>query len=410
MFKGKKRYILFALAAIIIVFAVVAARGILHNKELSKQNKLPDNPQNQIRPNTVERNIFSEAHFYQDDSNAKLTFPPVLLDDITSIVPLGFSGSGEGHSESGAGTHQIPSDHMYVRSQSEKKGQTRVFKVYAVADCYLANVCYSKGAWQGPDGTLHALDSYSLEFQISKNLFIKITDLTDLTPELKAQVGSLSEGAQNFRSIPIKSGMILGQSGSGDVLTSVDFWAIDFRQTAQYIHPQWHGDLDSHSANPLSYYDEPLRSQLIAKLPQRGEPRAGQFACDIDGKLLGNWFPLNNPANYPEGLPNSQDKLAFYYWYQDASVIEIAYVPESKVYVVKNNGPDPATIGLSSGMVKYELMDSRNYSPANPTYFENQATMLVQMLENRRIKMELFKGKTSDQVTDFDSSAMEFYR
>jgi hypothetical protein len=153
-----------------------------------------------------------------------------------------------------------------------------------------------------------------------------------------------------------------------------------------------------------------VRSQLYAKLPERPEPRAGQFAYDIDGKLVGNWFPLTYPKKDLNVGPESMPKLGFFYWNYDPSIIMIGYIPENMAYVVKNNSPDPATIDKSSGMVKYELMSERNRDPNNPSYFKTEATILVQMLENRKIKMELFKDKTADEVSGFDGNALEFYR
>jgi hypothetical protein len=403
-----KKYWWLAILLALVLFVVGAAiKGIVHNQQLSQQSKNPDQyPTGEKLGNTY-RDVFSESHFYTDDSNAIFTFPPVALEDITLIEPLGYSASGEGKAESGAGTHQVPSDHMYVRVESTK-GQVKIFNVYAVADCYLANICYNKGFWSGPDGTLHQLDDYTLQFQVSKNLFLFETCLTELTPELKAKIGELQEGAQNFRAIPIKAGELMGQSGGSQVLQAIDFWAVDLSTSAQFVHPEWYGILSSHSTNPLVYYYEPLRSQLYAKLPQRAEPRAGQFAYDVDGKLVGNWFVLNDSAKYPNVRPNKMPQLAFIYCNRDPSLIYIGYAPEGMTWVVKGNNPDPATIDFNSGLVKYELMNERHRSAYADITVE--ATMLVQMLDARRIRMEVFEEKTAAEVNGFDNNALEFFR
>lgn len=409
-FLKRFRWLLIGLAAILVIGTGAAVRGIIHNWQLEGGNNSGSNSGYDKNEGKIDyrQDVFSESHFYTDDANARFTFSPVNIDDITEIVPLGYAASVAGSDETGGGTHNIPSDHMYVRCQY--KNELRVFKVYAVADCYLANIIYHKGVWQGADGTLHALDDYNLQFQVSKNLFVLLTCLTDITPELKAQVGELQEGDQNFRAIPIKAGQLLGQSGGSPVLNAIDLWAIDLSKPAQFIHPEWYGVLGGESVNPLDYFTEPVRSQLYDKLPQRPEPRVGQFAYDIDGKLVGNWFPLTNPKKDLNIGPESMPKLGFFYWNYDPSVIMIGYLSENMAWVVKNNGPDPATIDVNSGTVKYELMSERNRDPNNPAYFKTEATMLVQMLENRKIKMELFKGQTADEVSGFDVAALEFYR
>jgi hypothetical protein len=404
----KRYWWLLLIIGLVVVAAGFGVKGIVHNHQLSEQKDHDFKGLSENQTPDIFQNVFSESHYYTDDSNAVFTFPPVALEDITLIEPLGYSASGEGKAESGAGTHQVPSDHMYIRVETIK-GQAKVFNVYAVADCYLANICYFPGFWAGSDGTLHQLDEITLQFQVSINLFLWETGLTALTPELKAKIGELQEGTQNFRAIPVKAGELMGQAGGSQVLQAIDFWAIDLSVNAQFIHPEWYGVLSGHSTNPLAYYIEPLRSQLYAKLPPRTEPRAGQFAYDIDGKLVGNWFVLKDTFKYPDVLPDQMPQLAFVYSNRDPSLIYIGYNVEGMTWVVKGNSPDPANVDVKSGTIKYELMDERNYDKLKQI-FKTECTMLVQMLENRHIKIELFEGMTAEEVTGFDDNAIEFFR
>ena len=200
-FLKRFRWLLIFLAAVLLIGAGAAAKGMIHNWQLAHGTDTgPNSGKDKI---DYHQDVFTESHFYTDDANARFTFSPVNIDEITEIVPLGYAASGTGSDETGGGTHNIPSDHMYVRCQY--KNELRVFKVYAVADCYLANIIYHKGVWQGADGTLHQMDDYNLQFQVSKNLFVLLTCLTDVTPELKAQIGELKAGDYNFRAIPVKA-------------------------------------------------------------------------------------------------------------------------------------------------------------------------------------------------------------
>jgi hypothetical protein len=92
---------------------------------------------------------------------------------------------------------------------------------------------------------------------------------------------------------------------------------------------------------------------------------------------------------------------------------------------VKGNGPDPATIDASSGLVKYELVsysyidnDTKqgwmmtkniaNASASNSNFVQGVA--LVQMLEEGKLKVEVFPGKKANQVSAFTNKARIYGR
>ena len=103
--------------------------------------------------------------------------------------------------------------------------------------------------------------------------------------------------------------------------------------------------------------------------------------------------------------------LSFFYFSLDPSVIQIGYMPANSVYFVKNNKPDPATIDVNSGLVKYEVMSDRlTNGPADTTHFQTEGTVLVQMLGDRKIKVEFFEKKTGSQVVGFTDNAQIYDR
>ena len=370
------------LLMILVVFAFVAIHGVMHNAELVRTSGLSGG-----------LNVYESSHFYKDDTTAKFTALPCPLDIISAINPLGGAGS--------ANPHSIPSNHVTV--QTKGKGDGHVFPVYAVADGYIVQVNYQPASEPALDGTPKQLDGFALTLQVSKDLFIMQNHLNSLAPDLAAKIGSLQPGNQNFPNVFVNSGSLLGQGGGSPALASTDLWAIDLTRPAPFIHPDWYGAQDAYSVNALDYFVEPLKSELYDKLPARPEPRAGQFAYDIDGKLVGNWISLQHSQ---EGAT-----LSFFYYSFDPSLVYIGYAPIQMVYVVKGNVPDPATISVASGLVKFELMNSSSYfGQDNPGSFHVEATMLVQMLADRHIKMEIFEGKTANEVNGFDANALEFIR
>jgi hypothetical protein len=384
------------LIVIVAGFATAAYLGAKHDKELGIVTK-------DGKSYGEQRDIFTTSKLFDKDAEVKFTVPPMPIDAIGAITPLGEAYSGEKVSATGAGSHNIPSDHIYV--QSPGKGDSHFFDVFSVADGYLVQMDYQKKRWEDGNGNLNQLDDYGMTFQYSKNQFLMILHLTSVSPEIQSKIGELKEGDQNFFEIPVKAGQLLGKSGGSPTLGSVDLWAVDLNKKAHFIHPERYGIKSGNAVQALDYFAEPLKSQLIAKLPNRSEPRGGEFAYDIDGKLVGNWFPLSGNE---KGMPT----LSFFYYSMDPTIIQIGYMPTQMVYIVKGNGPDPATIDRSSGIVKYEVMNHRNTegSSRKTTNFQSEGTFLVQMLENRKIKVELFEGKTATEVTKFDSNAIEYDR
>lgn len=337
--------------------------------------------------------IYSNSKVYKNHGIVKFTILPVDINEIEQIVPMGEADSGaKVDPKTGGGAHNLPSDHL----SPAFKDRNKAHPTFAVADGTLVNVSYTKGRWEPPSGQTQKLDDYSFTFQFTKNLFLQITHLTQVEPKLLAKLGTLKENVQNLRQIPIKAGTLLGMTGGSPILGTFDFWAIDMdSKPAPFVHPEWYGE---HSVDPLQYFVQPLKSQMYAKLPVRPEPRIGQYCFDIDGKLIGNWFPMGKTVG-----KKGQPTLAFFYDNFDPTKILIGSMETGLVYVVAGNRPDPAKVDKSSGLVKYELSDKNGRNPGT-------WVMLVQMLEKRKIRVEIYDNKTIDQVTKFDNKASDFDR
>ncbi len=81
---------------------------------------------------------------------------------------------------------------------------------------------------------------------------------------------------------------------------------------------------------------------------------------------------------------------------------------------MKNNHPDPATIGEQDGVVKYELicgqLGSTGQIQKHQDADEVQGTVLAQVLPGRKLKFEAFPGKTAEEVKGFTSAARSYER
>ena len=64
---------------------------------------------------------------------------------------------------------------------------------------------------------------------------------------------------------------------------------LTFANPARYSRETLYGD------GPLKYFEEPLRSQLYAKVDRDGSERDGRIDYDVKGTLSGNWFADDLP-------------------------------------------------------------------------------------------------------------------
>jgi len=90
---------------------------------------------------------------------------------------------------------------------------------------------------------------------------------------------------------------------------------------------------------------------------------------------------------------------------------------------VKNNLPDPATVSVDTGQTLYELVDYDYYdgdvrwdreSLVKGLKLRNsdfvQGVVLFQLIENRKLKVEIFPDMTAAGVGTFTANAMIYVR
>jgi hypothetical protein len=244
---------------------------------------------------------------------------------------MGGAASGaNADAKTGVGTHVLPSDHINVAFTDRNSFND----IHAVADGYLIEITYDAGRWLNSDGTWQ--DDYSLLFQISKKQFVMITHPTRLSPELQAIVGTLHPGSNNYFQVSVTGGEVLRASDGNPYLGIFDLIAYDLTYSPPGYFATRLYKVPPTSENPIALYAEPLRSQPTAKLPERAEPRAGQYYYDVAGKLVGSWSADE---------PMSQKKVTtFFYDCRDPSQVRISDTETGMVYAVKGNAPDPASI------------------------------------------------------------------
>ena len=371
------------------------------------------------------------------------TSPPVRLEDISIIEPMGKLHGG----------HVTPTDHTYIRHTQMAEFEEHRYAVRAgqdpqpwvspadvlsPADGYITDIqAFPFGP--PPYGFTGVLEDYRIEIWHTCTVATVYIHLGGLAPEIMEATGGIPGGTSwspsgpGGKSIPVKAGQVIGKVGG----QGIDYSVHDNRVTlggfvvpAHYQGEAW----KIHTVDPYAYFTEPLRSQMLAKSPRTAEPRGGRIDYDIDGRLVGNWF-LEGTVDYSGGstptfcgnrpCPYSTGHLAIAYDHMDPGQIrasigadvgigeELCRVCDS-VYGVLGNSPDPAEISLRSGVVKYGLLARQHtgeYRVATSNV-ESQVlgTFLVEMVDQRTIKMEVVAGSHPDQVDGFSQAAKIYHR
>lgn len=216
--------------------------------------------------------------------------------------------------------------------------------------------------------------------------------------------------------IPVKAGQLIGRVGG----QTVDFAVWNFEKKPAYFvnTKSYEEDEDRfYLEDMFSNFAEPIKSQLLAKNIRTVEPRTGKVAYDQMGKLVGNWFKegsggFRGPKN-EQGKPGGRywdGHLAIAYDFIDPSKIKFSignFEGKAAQFSVVGNSPDPATIGTLQGLIKYELQSTASRNGGNGFF---KGTVLLQLIEHDKLKLEIFPNQTSDQVNGFTSNALIYER
>ncbi|MBI2176634.1 M23 family metallopeptidase [Candidatus Woesearchaeota archaeon] len=333
---------------------------------------------------------------------------PLALEDIEKIRPMGGLSS----------VHITPTDHQYWDTLGNNIVDDKVnldrFKVHAPGDGNIVEIGFM-------DGDYRVIIEHTCNFY---TIFIHVDKLTD---EIMATAGlQRKPGEQVWPRIPVKEGQVIGSIGVG----KLDFSVVDESVTLKgfAIPESYEGEVwKIHTVDTFDYYEEPLRSQLIAKNLRTTTPLGGKIDYDVDGRLVGNWFK-EGTGKYSGGPGEYwKNHLSIVYDSIDPSQIRIGVGNIggwSLVYGVTGNSPDPASVGIETGVVKYELATFEYYVSSGEKWdkvgfakglnAENtddiRGVALFQLLPDGKLKAEFFPDKKAAEVAGFTASAMIYER
>ncbi len=352
----------------------------------------------------------------EDKGPVRFTHSPMRLTDIERLSPYGLMIGG----------HVCPIDHGYFYPKSLKPGQEH-FPVMAPTDGFIVVIGH-RTQLTGSSERGREYDDYALTIEHSGTFYTQYDLLTKLDSEilerLDATVRERFARKQmgppiNVR-IPVKGGQVIGKVGG----RSLDFGVINtevklpgFLSPKLYGHYAWR----VHVVDPFDSFDEPLKSELLKLNVRKAKPFFGKIDYDIDGKLVGNWF-REGSGGYPGDRRDPRGywmgHLAFAYHAIESTQVIVSigdFDGRPKQFAVKGNAPDPAKVSAKEGLVKYDLV----YAPFNsngdrielPGQMRGvQGVLLAQLIEDRKLKIEAFPGKTAADINAFTSNARIYER
>jgi hypothetical protein len=347
---------------------------------------------------------------------------PIAINDLAFIEPMGLM----------AGGHVTPIDHGYFYTKGAVATPPEQTPVYAPLSGNVSAVTLSVRL----NGQNHAptYDDYAVTIEATCTFRVRFSNLVRFAGGLGSAIGQLPPNQSKEPNYAVKAGELIGYTGLPTAY-GIDVWVEDddltltgFVNPAQYTKAEvW----KTHMADLFDHTAEPLRSQLLALDERDAAPRWGKIGYDIDGRLVGNWFRVGsggyaglNPMN--EGYWDGH--LAVVYDGNDPGQIDVSignYQGTARQFAVIGNSPDPAIVAESTGLVRYELGLIQTYSPVTGLQWDSKTylphirtrasagvigTVMFQIMAARSLRVEIFPGKSANQVAGFDANALMFER
>lgn len=421
--------------ALVLVVAVLALIGfaayrvtkVSHQKTV--QNSSTDTPENKqqadqqavLSTDPVTKGKYLSNSQCEGSGSKQLTSVPMKPADIGVIQPMGNMVPGG---------HVTPIDHEYYY-QKNPSAPADTYDVLAPADGNIVSIQYrtQNVGDQNRNGQSDSVNQYRIVISYSCTFFSYYDLMTSLDKSVTDKQPSAKQG-QLQGVIAVKAGQVIGHVGG----ESLDFAVWDTTKTAKgllfpaaYTGEAW----KINTVAPLDYFSDSVKKQILPYYVRSSAPQDGRFDYDIAGKAVGNWFKVgtNGYSGSTDGQPSPtyyRGHLALAYDSIDSSAVVFSigdFNGDAKLFAIKGNGPDPATIGVSSSPTTYELIQLNHMTSTGQEWNGNSnekvtvskngpvaGVALIQLTDTNNMKVEVFPGKTASQVSGFDSNAQTYDR
>ena len=344
--------------------------------------------------------------------SVELGTSPMKLDDFAFIIPYGMM----------IGSHVTPIDHQYF-SPTVFHSPPDTYEIRAMADGRIVDIQRRVREIDGVED-----DEFRFVFMHTCTFFTYYDLVTSLEPSIDAEFERVADG--NYAGeidLEVKEGQLVGWIGG----RTLDFAVWDTtKPLSGFVIPDHYKSeaWKIYTADPYEYYSDELSETLAAKNLRNVDPIAGKIDHDVDGKLIGNWF-LEGSTGYAgsEGLEYWETHLAIVPNHIDPTFYMLSvgdFDGDPAQFGLRRSSPDPTTVDVSSGRIKYELVDFEYYEPGGSAWNRDSlvrgllareanqvnGVVLIEMIEDRRVEIEFFPGASLDAVSDFTTAVRTYTR
>ena len=349
-----------------------------------------------------------ESSAAQCDERVLFQYPPADLAAIELIIPMGNMND----------SHVTPVDHAYFVNQLQPEKEIDVF---SPAEGIVTKI--QRMAASIMEGVDAAIDDHRIIIDHPCSVSSYYIHIDNLAPRLQAE-GPPPGGFVQVQ-IPVEAGELLGTYTQNLDYNMVDlnFTLDGFLVPSSYAMEPW----KIHIPNYFDYYTPEIQEQFVAKSPRTIEPIAGQFAYDIDGRLVGTWFQKDTNGYAGADLNRYwAGHLTFAYDKYDPRAIVVSvgtFDGRSTQGVVTGNSPDPADVTIESGLILYELRPWDYYADGTfwngwnlvkgPTLLprtESYGVIAVELVGDRELRVETFPGLKPADIEGFSTAALTYVR
>ena len=396
----------------LMVFAVLLMIFLLFSGCTTEQNGLNQDQTNNDGANDDNDTEVNEEDDTSDESGfITFDYPPFDLEKVAFICPMGALSGG----------HVTPVDHQYYISYDFNMGdQASVdIDIYSPGDGRVISIEHMGVAAGDPPVEI---DDFRLVIRHTSTISSYYIHVDELSEKLAAVAPPLG----NYASVDVavEAGEVIGRyGGSVDYNIADEDVILSFVNLESYENEVW----KIHCADPFNYFNEPIKSQMIEKCLRTEEPFGGKIDYDIDGRLVGTWFEEN--TNKYGGL--NQDRywaghltIAYDSIDPDHIIVSIGtFIDSSEQFGVKGNTPDPTDVSVETGIVKYELVGYDHYDGddlwdgvtlVKGLKVKNNddvgGVVLFQLIEDQKLKVEIFPNETAETVSGFTENVMIYER
>ena len=390
----KKRYL--------TIFSILLVLILMFSGCTTDQEVKDDNTDNEPPNEDQDTNVSGFVAF---------DYPPFDLEKVAYILPMGLMTGG----------HVTPIDHQYYVSYDFDLGNQAAvdIDVYSPANGTVTSIQHMSVAAGDPP---MPVDDFRVIIQHTETISSMYIHIDELSEKLMA----VDPGLGNYSSVNVEvsAGEVIGRYGG-----SVDYNIADEGVLLPFVNPESYENepWKIHCTDPFDYFNESIKNTMIEKCLRTADPIGGKICYDIDGRLVGTWFGEGtngyggvDPERYWAGhLSIVYDGID-----PDAIIVSIGtFVDTAQQFAVIGNSPDPANISVDDGLVVYELTDYEHFynesrwdgsslvkglKVQNSEYV--RGVILLQLIEDRRLKVEIFPNKTSETANSFTENAKIYER